>query len=133
MPQAQPALRDIFEAMEKLSAGLSFTIQRVAAKKGWASKPYSVMLAPSPERTIIVVSTSVALPLFRSAAIMPHYEPENGQAWQFQVRRTDGVVRESWAGGLMLTKSGGSYEILYGAIALTDESLDMMLDDLGVP
>jgi hypothetical protein len=126
-------MKDIFEAMEKLSAGLSFAIQRVAQRKGWASKPYSVMLAPSPERTIIVVSTSVHLPMYRSAAIMPRYEPENGQMWQFEVRRTDGVIRDSWADGLTLSKSGGSFEILYGAIAVTDESLDMMLDDLGVP
>lgn len=128
-----PAIRDIYEAMEKLSAGLSFSIQRVAQRRGWASKPYSVMLAPAPDRTIIVVSTSVHLPLFRSAAIMPRYEPENGQSWQFEVRRTDGVTRDSWAQGLMLAKTGGGFEILYGAIAVTDESLDMMLDDLGQP
>ncbi len=126
-------MKDIFEAMEKLSAGLAFSVQRVADRKGWASKPYSVMLAPSADRTIIVVSTSVHLPAYRSAAITPRYEPENGQTWQFEVRRTDGVVRDTWAEGLTLAKSGGRFEILYGAIALTDESLEMMLDDLGVP
>ncbi|MSP60193.1 MAG: hypothetical protein EXR72_07590 [Myxococcales bacterium] len=127
-------MKDIFEAVEKLSALLSFSVQRVAGHRGWAAKPYSFMLSPATDRTIMVVSTSVHLPLYRSCGFTPHREPDDGgKQWGIDVRRTDGVARESWASGLTIRKTDGKFQLMYGAIALSDDQLNGLLEDLGSP
>jgi hypothetical protein len=127
-------MRDIYEAVERLSALLSFSVQRVAQAKGWAAKPYSFMVAPGAERVVMVVSTSVHLPLFRSAGFVPQREPEdNGKSWTIDVRRTDGVLRPTWAHGLTIRKTDGKFALMHGSVALSDDMLEGLLDDLGTP
>lgn len=127
-------MRDIYEAVEKLSASLAFAIERVAGGKGWASKPYSMMVAPFPDRYIMLVSTSIHLPYYRSASFTPRYQSEQGQkAWGIDIRRTDGVSRDTWAGGLSVSRTEGNWTLMYGVIALTDEWLDGLLEELGTP
>jgi hypothetical protein len=127
-------MKDIYEAVEKLSASLAFAIERVAGGKGWASKPFSMMAAPQPNRYIMLVSTSIHLPYYRSASFTPRYEPEpSGKAWGIDIRRTDGVARDTWAGGLSVTRTEGKWTIMYGVITLTDEWLDGLLEELGTP
>jgi hypothetical protein len=127
-------MRDIFEAVEKLSAALAFSIERVAGRKGWASKPFSMMLAPTPDRYVMIVSTSIHLPYYRSACFTPRFEPEaGGKSWSIDIRRTDGAVRQAWVSGLNISRPEGKFMIMYGAIALTDEWLDGLLEELGAP
>ena len=127
-------MRDIFEAVEKLSALLSFSVQRVASAKGWAAKPYSFMVTPQSDRILMVVSTSVHLPMFRSAGFTPQREPEDGgKAWTIDVRRTDGVLRDAWADGLIIRKTDGKFVLMSGSIALSDDLLDGLLEELGTP
>lgn len=127
-------MKDIFEAVEKLSALLSFSVQRAAQAKGWAAKPYSFMVTPESDRMLMVVSTSVHLPMFRSAGFTPHREPQDGgRSWTIDVRRTDGVLRDAWADGLIIRKIDGKFVLMSGSIALSDDMLDGMLEDLGTP
>ncbi len=126
-------MRDIYEAVERLSALLSFSVQRVAETRGWAARPYSFMVAPHANRVVMVVSTSVHLPLFRSAGFVPHREPdEGGYSWTIDVRRTDGVER-TWAGGLVVRKSEGRFVLMQGSVALSDLVLEGLMEDLGTP
>ena len=127
-------MKDIYEAVEKLSAVLAFSVERVASNKGWAAKPYSLMIAPTPDRLVMVVSTTVLLPGAMSACFTPRYEPQTGgRTWGIDVRRTDGVARETWSDGLTISRNEGRFVIMHGAIALSNESLDLLLEDLGTP
>ncbi len=124
---------DIFDAVEKHTAELSFSIRQRAIKRGWAWKPYSFTVAPDRKRSVIIICTSLELPYMRSVAFLPRSDPEEGgKSWQVDIKRSDGRIIDTWRNGFTLTPMGGKFEWMYGAIALSKESLDLILDDLSL-
>src|SRR5690242_8540129 len=107
-------MKDIFEAIEQLSALLSFRIENLARSRGWATKPYSWLVAPSEGKLIIVVATTVFLPEGAAASFTPRAEPvDGGTSWVIDVRRTDAVVRDAWSDGLSVMKNDRKYALWY--------------------
>ena len=127
-------MKDIFEAIEQLSALLSFRIENLARARGWATKPYSWLVTPHDGKLVIVVATTVYLPEGLCASFTPRAEPDgSGNAWQIDVRRTDSVVRKPWAEGLSIVKQDKKYVLWYEQGALSDENLTSMMEELGRP
>lgn len=125
-------MRDIYEAIEQLSALLSFRIENVARERGWATRPYSWLLAPNPEKLCIVVATTLYLPEGVAASFTPRSSPaDGGGVWQIDVKRTDSVVRDSWSDGLSVTRNEKKWVLWCRSVALTDQALAVILDDLG--
>ena len=127
-------MNDIYDAVERLSAVLSFSVQKLAGRRGWAAKPFSLVVAPTPERYVMMVSTTVTLPRALSAGFTPLYQPDpGGRSWTIDIRRTDGVVRDSWASGLSIAKAEGRFQITMGPVTLSEDMLDALIEDLGTP
>lgn len=127
-------MKDIFEAVEQLSALLSFRIENLARSRGWATKPYSWLVSPSDGKLVIVVATTVYLPEGLSASFTPRAEPTTGgSTWQIDVRRTDSVVRPQWANGLAIVKQDQKFVLWNGQGVLSDDNLSSMMEDLGRP
>jgi hypothetical protein len=127
-------MKDIFEAIEQLSALLSFRIENVARARGWATKPYSWLVSPDEGRLVIVVATTLYLPQGLAASFTPRAEPQAGQGgWNIDVRRTDSVVREAWSDGLSVVKNDRKYVLWHRQGMLSDETLGTILDELGRP
>lgn len=129
---SEPA--DVFEAIQQYSALLSFRLDESCKKRGWAVKPLSLLVTPQPGRTLQLVSVSVHLPRGDAASFNPRAQAEpDGKCWLIDVRRSDGVIRKSWAHGLRVALAGRGYLLLCPEQPLSDETLEAMLDELGKP
>ncbi len=99
-------MKDIYEAIERMSAQLSYRLERAAQKKGFAVH-YSGYNLASPSGSIVkVFHTLVHLPRGYGASFIPRHQPEaDGASWHIDIRRNDGVVRSAWQDGLTMRKS----------------------------
>src|SRR5262245_4711331 len=104
-------MKDIFEAIEQLSALLSFRIENLARARGWATKPYSWLVSPTEGKLIIIVATTVFLPEGQAASFTPRAEPNDNNNWVIDVRRTDAVLRDAWSDGIGVVKNGQKYAL----------------------
>ena len=126
-------MKDIFEAIEQLSALLSFRIENQARKQGWATKPYSWIISPDEGKLVIVVATTLFLPEGLCASFTPRNEPLDGGRWPIDIRRTDCVIRDGWESGLSVAKTDKKFALWMGDTALSDDKLVVMINDLATP
>ena len=125
-------MRDLFEAIEQLSALLAMRLEKAARRRGWASKAASRTTAPERGRLTHLVSTTLNLPQGLAATFVPRPEPD-GDSWFIDIRRTDGVMRRSWADGLRVTRLGPNFALCQLAAPLSDEAVESMYDELARP
>lgn len=127
-------MKDIFEAIECQSATLSFQLERRAQKKGYPVHYTGYTLSPSPGVLFKVYHTLVHLPRGSWANFQPRGTPEaDGKSWYIAIKRSDGIVRASFAGGLWLRPHGEDWAVHYGAEPLNADHIDMLLEDLQKP
>ena len=125
-------MRDVFDAIEQLSALLATQIEKAAGRRGWASRASTRVLGVGPGRQVHLIGVTVNLPQGVSAAFQPRPEPA-GDGWAIDVQRSDGVARRSFAPGLRVGKAGGAYQVQHPDGALDEARIDAILDDLGRP
>ena len=125
-------MRDLFAAIEQLSALLAMRIERAAHKRGWPCRSSSRALGLGPGRQVHLISLTVSLPQGVAASFTPRPEPE-GDRWHIDVRRSDGVLRRSWSEGLHVGKNDERFLLRYSGGLLTDEAVLTILDDLARP
>ena len=123
-----PTTNDVWDAIERLSADLSLRIERIAGGMQLGTKPYSYIVANN-IKTIIIVSTTVSFPSGHYASFSPRPEP-TGDTWQIDVRRTDGVERGGWTGGLYVMKGSKGYDLLREGSPISDDALAQMIYEL---
>ncbi len=126
-------MTDPYQAIEQLSALLFYRLERSAKKRGWATKSAAWQIAPPGGRPITVVATTLHLPRGLSGSFIPRSQPEDGGGWLIDVRRSDGVVRQSFAYGLRLMQQQAAAVLAVNDQPLSEESLGEILDDLGRP
>src|SRR5438105_2999162 len=113
-------MRDLLEAIEQLSTLLAMRIEKAARKRGWACKPTTRSASPARGRFIHLVSTTLSLPQGQAATFVPRAEAD-GETWLVDIRRSDGVMRRSWADGLRVTSAGQTFVLTYYGAVLSDE------------
>jgi hypothetical protein len=109
----------VYDAIELWSSNLYEQVRMLAQRRGWATRPYSYLLAPEPMRFISFTATTLHLPGGMGASFTPRSRP-TGDAWVIDVRRTDGKV-PSGAEGWALRGPRG---------ALSDSELGWILEEL---
>lgn len=98
-------MKDIFDAIERVSAQLSYRLERAAQKKGFAAHLSAYPLYPKPGVMVRLFQTLVHLPRGYGVNFVPRTEPEaDGASWQFDIRRNDGVLRTAWARGYTMRR-----------------------------
>lgn len=125
-------MRDVFEAIEQLSALLAMRVERVAAKRGWACRSETRVLGVGPGRQIHLISLTVSLPQSVAASFTPRPAP-TGDGWTIDVRRSDGVLRRGYAEGVQVGTVGGQHQLLLGGAVLEGARVETLLDDLARP
>jgi hypothetical protein len=128
-------MRDLFEAIEQLSTLLAMRLEKAARKRGWATRADTRLHAPNGHargRMVHLVSTTLNLPQGHAATFVPRPEAE-GEAWPIDVRRSDGVMRRSWADGLRVVRAGPNFVLWYRDGVLRDEAIESLMDDLARP
>lgn len=125
-------MRDIFEAIEKLSVVLGLRLENAVRKRGWAGKPVNQRVeAAGPDRSIYVQRIEVALPRGTRALFVPDPAPSaDGTSWGIQIRRSDSVVRKSWKDGLRVRPVDGGYQLFLRDEPLAEPLFRQILDEL---
>lgn len=125
-------MRDIFEAVEKLSIVLGLRIENAMRKRGWAGKPAIGRIeVNSPDGSIYPQHVDLPLPRGNRAIFMPDSEPGEGQAtWRIQIKRNDGVVRRRWKDGLTVRKVDSGYQLFLREDLLSEPIFNQLLDEL---
>lgn len=132
-------MRDVFDAIERLSALLAMRIENAARKRGWPTKTNGRTLSPMRGRLVALVGTTLLLPRGEAATFVPRPEAEGNSAaedarWVIDIRRSDGVMRKSWQNGVQVGRTAsGTYALLLDGAPLSDESVDTWLEDLSKP
>jgi hypothetical protein len=99
-------MKDLYEAIERMSAQLSYRLERAAQKKGFAVHYSGYNLASPTGQIVKVFHTLVHLPRGYGASFIPRHQPESdGVSWHIDIRRNDGIVRSAWQNGLVLRKT----------------------------
>ncbi len=125
-------MRDIFEAAEKHSATLAMYVEHLAKRRGWSARTLSGMLMEP--RLMMIYGASVLLPYGRAASFVPARMPRvDGDTWMIDIKRSDGVSRPQWNGGIQIKRLNGSYTLVVGNQLLDEGSLAAMLDAIGEP
>jgi hypothetical protein len=125
-------VRDIFEAAEKQSATLAMYVEHLAKRRGWGARTLSGMLMEP--RLMMIYGASVLLPYGRAASFVPARMPRvDGDTWVIDIKRSDGVSRPQWNGGIQIKRLNGSYTLMCGNQMLDETSLAAMLDAIGEP
>ena len=125
-------MRDIFEAVEKLSAVLSLRIQNAVRKRGWAGKATAERYdVPAPDRLAYPTRIDLPLPLGNRVAFVPADAPtQDGQSWKIAIKRSDGVTRQSWVDGLHVRKVDSGYQLFVRDEILHEPQFGKILDEL---
>ena len=136
-------MRDIYEAAEKHSATLAMYVEHLARRRGWGARTLSGMLM-GPEagpgagrdgpRLMMIYGASVMLPEGRAASFIPARMPRiDGDTWIIEIKRSDGVSRPEWNGGIAIKRMNGSYTMLLGNQLLDEQTLAALLEAVGTP
>jgi hypothetical protein len=125
-------MRDIYEAIEKLTVVLSLRIENAVRKRGWAGKPQTERFeVDGPGRAIFPLRINVSMPLGHRVSFLPEAQPSEDQnSWIIHVRRSDGVIRRSWSDGLHVRKVEGGYQLFLRDEPLTEPLFKRVLDEL---
>jgi hypothetical protein len=126
-------MKDIFEAIERLSAQLSYRLEHIAKKAALPAHFSGYSVAPTQGVLVRLFSTMIHLPKGFAVNIMPRAQPEPDGSWQIDIRRNDGVSRSSWSGGLTVRKVGDTFALTYNGRQLAGEDIHKMLADLEKP
>lgn len=125
-------IQDIYQAIDKLSMLLAMRIENSVRKRGWPGRPAKEKneIAVG-SRTTYLTSLRLALPLGQSVSIAPEPAPlEGDKGWLIRVRRSDGVVRQSWVDGVRVAAKDGVFNLFSGDRLLTEDLLNEILDEL---
>ena len=125
-------VRDIFEAAEKHSATLAMYVEHMARHRGWGARMLSGMLMEP--RLMMIYSASLLLPYGRAASFTPARMPRiDGNTWMIDIKRSDGVSRPEWNGGISIKRSEGDFTMMLGIHVLDEQSLSLLLEAIGTP
>ena len=125
-------MRDIYEAAERQSATLAMFIEHLARRRGWSARTLSGMLMEP--KLMMIYGASVLLPYGRAASFIPARMPRvDGETWMIEVKRSDGVSRPQWNGGIAVAKKNGGYVLAFGNQILDEAALAALLEALGTP
>lgn len=125
-------MRDIFEAAERQSATLAMYVEHLANRRGWSARTLSGMLMEP--RLMMIYGASVLLPYGRAASFVPARRPRvDGDTWMIEIKRSDGVSRPEWNGGIAIKKLNGSYTLMVGNQLLDEAALARLLEAIGEP
>jgi hypothetical protein len=125
-------VRDIYEAAEKQSATLAMYVEHLAKRRGWGARTLSGMLMEP--RLMMIYGASVLLPYGRAASFIPARAPRvDGDTWMIDIKRSDGVSRPQWNGGIAIKRLNGSYQMTFGNTLLDEATLAAMLEAIGEP
>jgi hypothetical protein len=125
-------MKDILEAAERLTAFLSFKLEHAAKKDGHAVH-FGGHTVPVNGQPVRLFSALLHLPKGYAVTFTPRPQPEADGRWHIDVRRSDGVVRESWIRGLDVGPHEGSFAILYEGQPLNQAALTAMIADMCKP
>jgi hypothetical protein len=125
-------MRDIYEAIEKLTTVLSLRIDNAVRKRGWAAKPeISRIEVKSPSRLIYPLCIGLSMPLGQRVSFLPAEKPsEDQQSWAIQIQRSDGVIRHSWSDGLLVRKVDNGYQLFIRDEIMDENLFKKLLDEL---
>jgi hypothetical protein len=125
-------VRDIFEAAEKHSATLAMYVEHLARRRGWGARTLSgVLMEP---RLMMIYGASVLLPYGRAASFIPARTPRvDGDTWMIDIKRSDGVSRPQWNGGIAIKRLNGVYQMTFGNALLDEVTLATILEAVGEP
>lgn len=127
-------MKDIFEAIERLSAQLSYRLEHIAKKSSLAVHFSGYSVSPKQGVLVRLFNTMIHLPKGYAVNFMPRSQPEPGeQSWHIDIRRNDGVARASWSSGISVRKLGGTFALTYEGRQLAGEDIHQMLDELEKP
>lgn len=125
-------MRDIYEAIEKLTTVLSLRIENAVRKRGWAGKPATERFEVNgPDRQVYPLRISLSMPLGPRVSFSPEDGPSADQSsWKIQIRRNDGVTRRSWSDGLQVRKVDSGYQIFVRDKLFSEPQFKQILDEL---
>jgi hypothetical protein len=141
-------MKDLYDAIEALSAQLALRIERCAKKRGYAVSLSSYSLRPQPGRLIRLHHTLVSLPGGYTATFAPRDTAEpDGETWLITIKRSDGVVRGSYEHGLLVRRTapptdenGGDasagetgFAVHHDGQPIYADHIERLLDDLQKP
>ncbi len=126
-------MRDLYEAIEKLTVLLALRIQNTVRKRGWAEKPKTSRFEVRDPNERAHYPTRIELPmsLGHQVSFVPADAPsEDGQSWNIQIRRSDGVLRRSFSDGIQVRKVENGYQLFIRDEVLDDSRFRSLFDDL---
>lgn len=129
-------MKDIFEAIERLSAQLSYRLEHIAKKSSLAVHFSGYSVSPRSGVLVRLFSTMIHLPKGYAVNFMPRSQPEpapDDESWHIDIRRNDGVTRSSWSSGIRVQKLHGGFALTYEGRQLVGEDIHQMLSDLEKP
>ncbi len=127
-------MRDLFDGIQRLTALLSLRLENLSGKRGWAIKTNPYRLVPQAGTTLQLCGVTVHLPRGEAGMFVPREAAEpDDRTWQIDIRRSDGVLRKSFAEGLQVGPKDGNYILLLHGEALSDAAIEHILDDLARP
>ncbi len=126
-------MTDIREEIERLSALLSVRIEHLAKREGRPVHFSSYSVAAGNNRLAQLFSTMLHLPRGYAATFLPRAQLEQDGTWRIDIRRNDGVIRESWFDGIVMGYDGAEPALLYKGRLLQLEDLERIVSDLTKP
>src|SRR4051812_16456004 len=100
-------MKDLFEAIERLSAQLSYRLEHIAKKASLAVHFSGYSVSPKPGVLVRLFNTMIHLPKGYAVSFNPRSQPEpSGESWHIDIRRNDGVARASWGNGITVRRLG---------------------------
>ena len=126
-------MKDIRDEIERLTALLSFRVEHLAKRENRPIHFSSYAVAVRPGRLVQLFSTLLPLPRGYAATFMPRSQPEADGTWRIDIRRNDGVTRESWFDGIVVGSDGNELTLLYKGRTLQMEDLERIVSDLTKP
>jgi hypothetical protein len=126
-------MKNIRDEIERLTALLSFRIEHLAKRDGRPAQFSSYAVVVRPGQLVQLFSTLIHLPRGFAATFMPRSQPESDGTWRIDIRRNDGVTRESWFDGIVVGSDGNEITLLYKGQPLTMEDLERIVEDLAKP
>lgn len=127
-------MKDVFEAIERLSAQLSYRLEHIAKKSSLAVHFSGYSVSPKPKVLVRIFNTMIHLPKGYAVSFNPRALPEDdGESWHIDIRRNDGVARASWGTGITVKRLGDTFALTYNGRQLVGEDIHKILGDLEKP
>jgi hypothetical protein len=127
-------MQDLFDGIQRLTALLSFRLENLAGKRAWGLRTDSYRIQPPGGMAITLCRMTLHLPRGEAGTFVPREGPEpDGRSWLIDIRRSDGVLRKSFAQGLRALPKDGTYVLFRGDEVLSDGALNEIFDDLAKP